>query len=40
MSSQYNFPPRPAEIMVKEGQSRVIRRAESYEDLTRNFPSI
>ena len=40
MSSQYNFRPRPAEILVKEGRSRLIRSAESYEDLTRNFPSI
>ena len=40
MSSQYNFRPRPAEILVKEGRSRLIRSAESYEDLTRNFRSI
>ncbi len=40
MSSQYNSRPRPAEIMIKKGQSRLIRSAESYEDLTRNFPSI
>ncbi|MDP7620823.1 MAG: hypothetical protein QGH27_02570, partial [SAR324 cluster bacterium] len=40
MSSQYNFRPRPAEILVKEGRSRLIRSAESYADLTRNFPSI
>ena len=40
MSSQYNFRPRPAETMVKEGQSRLIRSAETYKDLTRNFPSI
>ena len=40
MSSQYNFRPRPAEILVKEGKSREIRSAESYDDLTRNFPRI
>jgi len=40
MSSQYNFRPRPAEIMVNKSQSRVIRTAETYEELTRNFPSI
>ena len=40
MSSQYNFRPRPAEILVNEGLSREIRSAESYDDLTRNFPRI
>ncbi len=40
MSSQYNLRPRPAEILVKEGLSREIRSAESYEDLIRNFPRI
>ena len=40
MSSQYSLRPRPAEILVKEGRSRLIRSAESYEDLTRNFPSV
>jgi len=33
MSSNYNAMPRPAVIMVKEGQARLIRRRESYEDL-------
>ncbi len=40
MSSQYNFRPRPAEVLVQEGQSRLIRRAETYEDLTRCFVEI
>ena len=40
MSSQYNFRPRPAEILVNDGLSREIRSAESYDDLTRNFPRI
>jgi diaminopimelate decarboxylase len=33
MSSNYNAMPRPAIIMVKEGQARLIRRRETYEDL-------
>ena len=37
MSSQYNFRPRPAEVLVHQGQSRLIRRAESFEDLTQGF---
>ena len=34
MSSQYNLRPRPAEVLVQDGKSRLIRRAESFEDLT------
>ena len=37
MSSQYNFRPRPAEVLVHEGRSRLIRRAETFEDLTQCF---
>ncbi|MBC8260031.1 MAG: diaminopimelate decarboxylase [SAR324 cluster bacterium] len=37
MSSQYNFRPRPAEVLVQGGQSRLIRRAESFEDLTQCY---
>ena len=37
MSSQYNLRPRPAEVLVHQGQSRLIRRAESFEDLTQGF---
>ena len=37
MSSQYNFRPRPAEVLVHQGQSRLIRRAETFEDLTQCF---
>jgi diaminopimelate decarboxylase len=33
MSSQYNARPRPAEVMVRAGVARVIRRRESFEDL-------
>ena len=40
MSHNFNTRPRPAEILVKEGRSRLIRIAESYDDLTRNFPNI
>ena len=37
MSSQYNLRPRPAEVLVNNGQSTLIRKRETYEDLTRNF---
>jgi diaminopimelate decarboxylase len=37
MSSQYNSRPRPAEVLVYQGQSRLIRRAETFEDLTQFF---
>jgi len=33
MASQYNSRPRPAEVLVSEGKSEVIREKESYEDL-------
>ncbi|OGG53121.1 MAG: diaminopimelate decarboxylase [Candidatus Handelsmanbacteria bacterium RIFCSPLOWO2_12_FULL_64_10] len=33
MASNYNSRPRPAEILVKDGQARVIRRAETMENL-------
>lgn len=36
MSSNYNRLPRPAVVMVKDGESRVVVRAETYEDLLRN----
>ncbi len=35
MSSNYNSRPRVAEVMVKENQYYIIRKAESYEDLIR-----
>ena len=35
MSSQYNSRPRPAEVLVKDGQAQLIRRAERYTDLLR-----
>ena len=35
MSSNYNFRPRSAEVLVENGGFRVIRRRETYEDLTR-----
>ncbi|MEE8435667.1 MAG: diaminopimelate decarboxylase [bacterium] len=37
LASNYNMRPRPAEVLVNEGESRLIRRRESYEDLTANF---
>jgi diaminopimelate decarboxylase len=34
MSSTYNMRPRAAEALVEEGAARLIRRRESFEDLT------
>ena len=34
MSSQYNTRPRPAEVLVDEGQAEVIRERETVNDLT------
>ena len=34
MSSQYNSRPRCAEVMVRDGQAALMRRAETLEDLT------
>ena len=36
MSSSYNSRPRPAEILITQGQTYKIRKAETFEDLTRN----
>ena len=33
MSSNYNYNTRPAVVMVRDGESRLIRRRETYEDL-------
>ena len=33
MSSNYNYNPRPAVVMVRDGRSRLIRRRETYDDL-------
>ena len=33
MASNYNLNPRPPMVLVKDGQSRLIRRRESYQDL-------
>ena len=33
MASNYNLAPRPAIVMVKDGQARLIRRRESFQDL-------
>jgi diaminopimelate decarboxylase len=35
MSSNYNMVPRPAIVMVKNGKARLIRKRETYKDLTR-----
>ena len=36
MSSNYNRLPRPAVVMIKDGEDRLAVRRESYEDLVRN----
>ncbi|MCH8207059.1 MAG: diaminopimelate decarboxylase, partial [Chloroflexi bacterium] len=36
MASNYNLNPRPPIVMVKDGQARLIRRRETYEDLMRS----
>lgn len=36
MSSNYNRIPRPAVVMVKDGEARMIVKRESYEDLVKN----
>ena len=35
MASNYNSRPLPAEILIKDGESFVVREAESYEDVFR-----
>jgi diaminopimelate decarboxylase len=35
MAGNYNSRPRPAEVMVHDGQIRIIRERETYEDLIR-----
>jgi diaminopimelate decarboxylase len=35
MASNYNLAPRPAVVVVKDGEARLVRRRESYEDLLR-----
>ncbi len=37
LSMQYNMRPRPAEVLVQAGESKLIRRREVYEDLMRQF---
>jgi diaminopimelate decarboxylase len=36
MAMNYNRLPRPAMVFVKEGESRVAIRRETYEDLMKN----
>jgi diaminopimelate decarboxylase len=33
MASNYNMVPRPAIVMVADGEARLIRRRETYDDL-------
>ncbi len=40
LASNYNLRPRPAELMVKDGQARLIRKRETYEDLVRGVGEI
>ena len=35
MSSNYNTRPRPAEVLIDQGQPRLIRARETMEDLLR-----
>ena len=37
MASSYNSRPRPAEVLVKDGKAHLIRKRESYADMTRNM---
>ena len=37
LASNYNLRPRPAEVMVRAGNSRLIRRRETYDDLVQAF---
>ena len=36
MASNYNRIPRPAVVAVKDGESRVVVKRESFEDIIRN----
>ena len=36
MSSNYNRIPRPAVVMIRDGEARVVVRRENYDDLMRN----
>ena len=38
MSSNYNAVPRPAAVLVADGEARVIRRRETVDDLLRLEP--
>lgn len=37
LASQYNLRPRPAEVLVSNGEARLVRRRESFEDLMATF---
>ena len=36
MAANYNRIPRPAMIMISDGEARLVVRRESYEDLIKN----
>ena len=35
MASNYNLVPRPALLLVADGEARIIQRRETYDDLVR-----
>ena len=35
LASNYNLCPRPAAVLIRQGQARLIRRRETYDDLVR-----
>lgn len=37
MSSQYNTRPKAAEVLVSDGKARLIRKRETFDDITRNM---
>jgi diaminopimelate decarboxylase len=40
MASNYNSRFRPAEVLVIDGQAKLIREREKFEDLLRNQPDV
>ncbi|MCZ6749964.1 MAG: diaminopimelate decarboxylase [SAR324 cluster bacterium] len=40
LGSQYNMRPRPAEVLVRDGEARTIRRRETYDDLVRDYAEL
>ena len=40
MASQYNLRELPAEILATRGNARIIRRAQKFADMVREFPDM